>query len=1709
MKDLPAVRQQLRQIDLALEPVRRCIPEMEAAQLVAPDDLRLLFERAADLGADVRRTLLSLGIESWADRIDLEAKLDELEMQMDPRTFWSALADDLRARRVGNERVDRLREAAIGELELWAAEEAQPPVPPLGAPEVWVSAAVSLPPEALDSLVASLGSGSKLGRLLDVIAVDPDRWHGQSGLGLGSLSPRAVRPDLVVPEEIGSARTPSLPSGESSEAELTVPISSPTGGADGTTPTFRGEAPVCATDGESATTSLPAGAHAGEFAPPDALAAEEPPSEPIEVLPGPPPLPDNALNLEQATASLWVNSHGEVEMGPWSQPGFVEHLTAVADASFVVGDMERLALLSGGIEVDPAAPWSREVVHAIVAMRRRPSLASLGRFRDHAKRLAQAQNLVGPTPGWKVVVALQALVPSQPLVGLADAEALVSLAGFSGTLAQVLVHCLQVSAGRDGHDPVGRLRAALQASEAPSGEVKPKQVVSGELLEARAALAKLAHSYRGAKHFGIPWDHCVDAWARFYETFHRKVLTTLRPEAQGGSAQWNPKEMDKEIRRIETNVERAITSGRVRESARRIMLEVAGELADASVRVNEAMRELIQPVPTIIVIPETDAAAAEHVRFLASTPPLDPTDVAINEILQRVCRGGHGDTGGGNVSPPVEPEDELALRTRAARALSGEPPKAADVHFERAASAVQRVALLARSLDELADTGARGLEEWARMAQAELDQRARQLDPRVVDHVAKGLAAWAEPQLRYRETELAARAAPAARSTALRLLTIGDHAGLMLLVHGHPARQGGAEHRIRETAWRWAAQAACTTAGFLSEVREGNERLVDSWQGGSPASAPFVDALFESGDIRRRVSELVRRGEYDVEASALVEYIRNKNLNPTFLPQLRVLQGVVFVAARGALAEYVTRSLLSDASRFDQKLVVVLAPGVGPERAQALEECRSRQGTNVAIVDDIDLWRLLRVPLSRRIVGLLEIALEQLPLTAGVMPFPTAEGRAQFPELFVGREDELAKVLGRTPNTYTRIFSGRRLGKSALLSYIAQTMHGSRSGDGFLHVLFLDLTQMADESEVVRAIHQSLSEKLDFRPSNPPRGEPSSTLGLLMREWAKDRRFEKDELLLLLDEADTFIEAQMDGDRRRPQSSLSWKMRQVQGMAVRNGRPRIRFVFAGYRVTNTHEGAWANWDDVLKLKPLHPAKAHQLISGPLAKLGIDAQNVASSIAWRCGYQPVLLLRFGHLLYDRLAAEPRFVARSGGASVEVTPADVAAVFADHAMREEIRTVVLNNFQTDRVGKYLYQGLLLALSTRGAVGLVDPASELQGRLTELNVGRPWPGEDPASSRAIIQDHLREFEERSLISIDRTSGIEVANLRFPHHLGVLITPGLEERIREAVRERHGTRVYGILEPAIARTVEEAFGPSDRERPPIVLAGPWPALFTQKTAGVLACAGVQLAAVVPVDAARVGGVVASRPAAILGVTGDVLAEMCERHSTAAPFVRDEHRERFGWAVEGGLDLLRHVLAGRTLCPVPIGRLQESRLRWWFQAQGVEVPSHGGISELHRCTHGVPFLVATFLEHLNSAGADQEDGRSWVAAGAAFEDGFVQVAKALSDGPPSVRLSPREREIIWMVAQVSGMARSDEVLEDYLGPSLWSTLFPEAAAKPLSPEDVDAVRLLQYSGFLPVGTEADQGLPTRLAPDDPLAFGRIVALHSDDPMNRLAALLA
>ncbi len=930
-------------------------------------------------------------------------------------------------------------------------------------------------------------------------------------------------------------------------------------------------------------------------------------------------------------------------------------------------------------------------------------------------------------------------------------------------------------------------------------------------------------------------------------------------------------------------------------------------------------------------------------------------------------------------------------------------------------------------------------------------------------------------------------------------------------------RDGAAAEALppRETAWRGdAARRFLSPRATLLDLADAGRDIARKWTANlgekgsrhnslSSLRAEFVRLVF--GDTSRSLAgarDQADRGQavFRLETARVRAHLAAQQ--PTYLPQLHAAKYLVVVAAPESPADrtYVQRAAEVAAECGENAIVAILCPGITPPVRDELRKKLHSRNLLAASVDDLDLCRLLNPGglAPDPVVGLLEVVLEQQPWRAR-NPFVSPEGSDVRLEMYVGRRNEAEQLA--TTAVKTRLFSGRKLGKTALLQYIRQTWDGEELPNGrVLRVVYVSIVGVDNEALFARRVLEQL--RHDFPGVTLPRElpGPASILDCL-RQLLEQRRGV--ELLIVLDEADEFVAAQVRDDATRPGQGLSWKLREALTAGGESGN-RVRYVFTGYRATSTRDGVWYNWGDVLELEQLSPDEAAGLVARPLARLGIDAGAEAADIAFRCGYQPAVLLRLGERLVERLDE------RGYQEGYSVTREDVQEAFEDAKVQAEIQGVVRANFQGNPFGQAVF-AVVLRESARAALGqwlpglaqtVADAFADELDRLEE-------PGADLAGT---VAAQLRDMCSRKLLRARGESRHPEYQMAFPYHLAVLLdNVDLATEVRVNLRAWRETRGG----PGGARAAHAGEGRSPLRRsdlamlrdalggtavgaapPVIVVASPWPAALSHEPGGVPDRLGLP-----------------DPPLPAAGYRADSESR-CWKAATPADMARVLAQPPAHGPVVllGGIDLLRAAFAhadrdGSAVEAVGPYRMSDGQVRWWFQrVLGVEFESEEVYVRVHGATGGVPQFVGEFTTLLLPGGA-----AGGLNASAELAEGALRkLADRLADPGYAARvgaeLTARERDLLRMahavgVAYEVTRARLGDLLGQWaaadFGPA-WASLFP---GRPFPAhylahgEDSVALETLLAAGLLP-SADAPGGS----------AVGQALTLDRGDPV---AALLA
>jgi hypothetical protein len=270
------------------------------------------------------------------------------------------------------------------------------------------------------------------------------------------------------------------------------------------------------------------------------------------------------------------------------------------------------------------------------------------------------------------------------------------------------------------------------------------------------------------------------------------------------------------------------------------------------------------------------------------------------------------------------------------------------------------------------------------------------------------------------------------------------------------------------------------------------------------------------------------------------------------------------------------------------------------------------------------------------------------------------------------------------------------------------------------------------------------------------------------------------------------------------------------------------------------------------------------------------------------------------------------------------------------------------------------------------------------------------------------LRELVSRTLI-VEVTRKPLTYRLRFPHHLPVLLEEDPAEKMLEAIAELCGTlRTNWIYPDTFVDTVR--WHVSDEARAAgsgaVVVATHWLEPMVDRGSGLGARLGVD------------------------GLRVDALPERLVTDTSTPPLCL------------GGASLVRSALGERGVEVCAPGRLDEPGLRWWYQrVRSVEFTAANAYERLVRATGGIPLLVRLFdnlLMERHAAGSNV-DGEQLGSCLEAFRSELPRLRAELRGDAPMVALTPREYEVLQIIAKASlEWVEADDLAVYLTDPEMW-----------------------------------------------------------------------
>ena len=325
-----------------------------------------------------------------------------------------------------------------------------------------------------------------------------------------------------------------------------------------------------------------------------------------------------------------------------------------------------------------------------------------------------------------------------------------------------------------------------------------------------------------------------------------------------------------------------------------------------------------------------------------------------------------------------------------------------------------------------------------------------------------------------------------------------------------------------------------------------------------------------------------------------------------------------------------------------------------------------------------------------------------LPFT-GAEPYFTAPGLVP-PESFFGREGERTRITDPYGSCF--VYGGRQLGKTALLQAAQAAFHNREER----HLAeYVDLKArdvgIAESADHIWRVLWDVFTKLGVIDAEhtKPRGRSAwaDNTVTAVRGWLEAD--EDSRILLLLDEADAFLNADLADDFH-----VSTRLKGLMDDTER----RFKVVLCGLhnvlRNTERANHPLAHFGEPVCVGPLLEngdlEQARALVREPMAAVGytfVDENLITRILLWT-NYYPSLIQLFGEALLRHLRQAPRREFPH-----TVTAQDVQAVFAKNQFRDFIR---------DRFS------LTLQLDQRYEVIAYAMAVELQGQPDGLAIGLP---------------------------------------------------------------------------------------------------------------------------------------------------------------------------------------------------------------------------------------------------------------------------------------------------------------------------------------------------------------------------------------------------
>lgn len=304
-------------------------------------------------------------------------------------------------------------------------------------------------------------------------------------------------------------------------------------------------------------------------------------------------------------------------------------------------------------------------------------------------------------------------------------------------------------------------------------------------------------------------------------------------------------------------------------------------------------------------------------------------------------------------------------------------------------------------------------------------------------------------------------------------------------------------------------------------------------------------------------------------------------------------------------------------------------------------------------------------------------------------PYVWESANVMPPEIFMGRKHELERI--KSPTGVNIVYGGRQLGKSALLRKAKEDINWDENGNRAVLVEIKGL----DYKQAAQKISHALYDDGIFDTDIDIEDWDKLARAVKCRLQSNTNRIPY--LLLLLDEADTFIESCGGTVNYKPFDAL----KEIQSI----GSGRFKFVIAGLRNIVRFKRESLGNNSVLThlepmtVKPFNTSEARELLEIPLHYLGLrfpkEKESLITLILATTNYFPGLIQMYCAKLIDAMRNKDYADYNEVDTPIyEVSEDHIKKVLADSEFTQQIREKYIITLKLDEDNYYYLIALIMA-------------------------------------------------------------------------------------------------------------------------------------------------------------------------------------------------------------------------------------------------------------------------------------------------------------------------------------------------------------------------------------------------------------------------------